>query len=250
MDDVGMGHVSIVALPADHGILGRESPTEKAVDALAGLTQTFPEEFEASFFRARGLLLLERRDEARRALKEALIRNPGFPPAEALLANLEGRSLDVGAGLSGGVKKGWREFWLEAYVASGRRDWKTAEAAYTTLIDLVRGDAKELYLGATAEFLLGRGLARLMAGSISKEKKVFLWTAQEDFVKARDRQPELLEPALLLAKTYCLLERYDMAELTLEDQYQGSPDARSSTASERLRSTRRPFALEPTASLA
>ena len=194
-----------------------ENPLREAVEVLAVLARAFPRRPEAHYYHARGLALLGRDADALEALEGALARNPEF--LEFLPARVLREELDGGPVEKPGSPDAWLErhpnaktwqVWLEAYRAAKEKRWEEAATSYGELIAL-EDDAGELYLGSSLDFRLGRGIALL-------EVKEY-WRAAEDFVVARQRWPNFLEPALLLARAYALAGNEDGIRTTFERLY-------------------------------
>ena len=81
--------------------------------------------------------------------------NSDFIPARVLEADLENKP-DPGVQETGS----WAKSWLAAHLATKDRRWKAANRAYGELVSrLDKGE--ELYLGASIEIRLARGIARL-----------------------------------------------------------------------------------------
>ncbi|MBI4584486.1 MAG: tetratricopeptide repeat protein [Planctomycetes bacterium] len=191
---------------------------ESVISGQENIAALFPQRPEAYYHRARALKIVGKEDEAKKALERALRCDPEFMPALILLETI----LEKGAGnhssnLARDTKKAipgrgkqaaWAEAWLKAHQAMVERRWTDAAEAYGKLMDLE--DAKgENYLGLSLEIRLGRGRARLSAKDYDG--------ALEDFGAARALWPDLVEPALLLGKTYFLKGDKERAENLFKD---------------------------------
>jgi tetratricopeptide (TPR) repeat protein len=189
---------------------------EKGISELDEAVELVPGRPDAHFHRARGLHSLGRVEEALKEVDCALDCDGSFFPAEALKSALLKQtktSSEIGA--NGAVSKGpaggsWGAAWFSANrgVAEGR--WEEAAGAYGQLIDLGIGGL-EPYLGASVEFRLGRGNARLEMGDVNG--------AILDFAAARDRWPAALEPAILLGKAWYLKGEKKQAQSAFEEAF-------------------------------
>ncbi|MBI4601306.1 MAG: tetratricopeptide repeat protein, partial [Planctomycetes bacterium] len=177
---------------------------------LARLESLLPGRFEAPFHRARALLLLGRTEEARAALRSSLARRPGFAPAKALLAEVEGRE----GGEAEPAGPAWGRHWTAAHRAFRERRWEEAARAYGEMVRLEERGG-ELFLGSAVETRLGRGIARLEAGDRSG--------AAQDFAAAAALWPRFLEPALLLAVACHRDGRAEVARRAFEEAYERAP---------------------------
>ncbi len=200
-------------------------PASEALLQLLEAAKIAPERPEAYYHLARCHQLLGEVEKALEAVERAIERDATFIPAVVLRTALLERkgiappdTLDAPAGIR---SVPWAEPWLAAHRATLKGDWKEAEAAYASLIRIERAGA-EAYLGASAEIYLGRGNARARIGN--------LIGAQEDFVTARARWREAIEPMLLLGETYQRLGHPNLAEETFRSLHEGTPFKDSTAA--------------------
>ncbi|MBI4582713.1 MAG: tetratricopeptide repeat protein [Planctomycetes bacterium] len=212
----------VMLLRGGFRVLSRElgrGPVERAVAALGEAEAIFPRRADAYYHRARGLLLLEKEAEAGEELERALACNPRLVPALLLRSelkerhgDLEGARLDQDWARAAG-EAGWGEAWPSARreIEAGR--WKEAAEAYGKLIKIERAGS-EMVLGSLVEALLGRGIARLEGEDFSE--------AIEDFLEAKIRMPDSIQPALLLGKAYYLMGRKGRAEEVFQELHQRS----------------------------
>ena len=166
---------------------------------------------------ARALLVLGRRDEAREALGRIPEDDPFYLPSTLLASEISSESAESDEGTypePGDISAPWLEAWTEAFRAVKVNDWERADEAYSRLLASLDPEATQrpgLYLEAR----LGRGWTRLMAKELDG--------AVEDFVAARERWPELDEPALLLGMTYWERGSKEIARKTFEARHAVSP---------------------------
>ncbi|MBI4601473.1 MAG: protein kinase [Planctomycetes bacterium] len=178
------------------------SEIEKAVEKLGELAKAAPDLAVARYHRARGLLFLQRKEEAFAELARALERDPGMVPARILRATLleqrgdrtgsEGelrRARESGAGPRA-------EAWIEAHLAEREARWKDAAAAYGRLVETQDNRPGADDEGFAIEARLGRGIARLRGREYG--------AALEDFARAEERWPWSTAPPLLRAMAYHL----------------------------------------------
>ncbi len=205
-----------IVFPDDFKLLhGEANPVAEAVEALKVLSATFPSRFEAPFYLARGEKLLGRKDEALEALETTLERNAGFVPARILKAELESRENAAALArslLDSYAAEDWQHVWARARLATRERRWSDAARDFEHLrisTELKPEGEQEVYVGASMDFRLERGLALLRAGEFLR--------AIEEFVIIRDREPDYMEPALLLGKSYYLYGDPRGAEETFEE---------------------------------
>ncbi|MBI4600389.1 MAG: tetratricopeptide repeat protein [Planctomycetes bacterium] len=192
-----------------------ERSVRESARALADLAASVPGGRDAHYQLARALRLLGDDEGARHAVRRALEIDPGFTPALALEAELEGRPFPPPEAASSESavppEADWKGPWLTTRASGGRRP-RPAERleAHDRLAAFARrrGDP---YIGFSLEVFLGRGAARLRAEDFEG--------AEEDFAVARHLAPGSLEPPLLLAKTYFLAGRPEEARRTLDRLY-------------------------------
>ncbi len=192
-----------------------ERSVREAARDLADLAASVPGGRDARYQLARALKLLGDPEGARQAVRRALETDPGFTPASALEAEIDGRPFAPPAERSSENASrpddDWKGPWLTARASGGRRP-RPAERleAHDRLAAFARRKG-EPYIGFSLEVFLGRGAARLGAEDFEG--------AEEDFAVARHLAPGSLEPHLLLAKTYFLAGRPEEARRTLDRLY-------------------------------
>ncbi len=194
----------------------------KAVQDLAAAAERVPARPEAGYHRAQALALLRKDDEAIQALDRVLRSEPSFVPARILRARLSGETvnekrIEDWSRASQGVS--WASSWLDAYRAARRAEERVAnrdlEQTKKRWLEVARafdhlarmeGPGNELFLGSSIETRLAKGAALLAAGALDE--------AEVAFVELRALWPTLLEPWLLLGKTYFRGGRPSRAEAT------------------------------------
>jgi tetratricopeptide (TPR) repeat protein len=138
---------------------------EEVLLDLESAVGDLPGRIDARYCRARGLWLLERKDEALGELNAVLQRRPDFVPAIYLRAVIAGEGDEMLKELkersSSTVGNPWRA-WIQAAAAMRRLRWKEAARAYGDLIAEEAGG--EIYPGSTIEHRLRRGTAALHSG--------------------------------------------------------------------------------------
>src|SRR5688572_16527972 len=145
------------------------SPAAAAIRDSKRAEGILPERPEAYYFCALGWLLLDRGEMAISELEKALQFDVGFVPAQVLLGNFKNSSLDRRKELMNETYSGapgWEQQWLAARESMQGQNWKSCAAAYSTLLRESSG-GREPYLGASAEFCLGKGRALLEDGNLS-----------------------------------------------------------------------------------
>ncbi len=187
---------------------GASGSVDRALETLEKAEGLIPGRPEAYYFRARGLWLVGRREEALRELEVATARHPAFIPAQLLRRSIAGEGREgfqvflSSAEKSGGVHS-WPMAWLEATEASSRGQWTEAVAAYGKLLDLEQGTG-EPFTGFTLEARLGRGIAHLAAGEHV--------LAAGDFLRAEEEWRSAPAPSLLLGEAYLKMGDTQRAE--------------------------------------
>jgi tetratricopeptide (TPR) repeat protein/predicted Ser/Thr protein kinase len=185
----------------------------------------FPDRMDARYFRAKGLRLLGRTDEASRELEEALSRDSSFVPALALRGSIGG---ELDATLESIIAQGtadpsrpigWGAIWARAVSAERHGDWEGAIAAYD---DLVAMDAqREPYPGSAVEHLLRRGIARLLPGKYL--------AAALDFQAAQTRAKldwgGFIEPTILLGRALYMIPSEELGDTVLSQALGGESTA-------------------------
>jgi tetratricopeptide (TPR) repeat protein len=176
---------------------------EEVVTDLTRAVEDLPERFEGYYYRAKGRKLLGDNAGAIGDLRECLGRNPGFSPAKALLADLEGPA----DGREGPTRPPppdgsdhWSGAWLRAHRAMQEENWKEAAPAYGELLAFEEGMKGEIFLGSSIENLIERGVARLQTSDF-EDAKLDFWAAR---TLSQRLWGDFLEPLLLLGKVYFL----------------------------------------------
>ncbi len=200
--------------PYETTVLGKvwRRSIEDAVDELEESANLLPRRPDAYFYRARGLLLLDRQEEAQKELQRALSSDSEFVPARVLLAQPKESTPDIE---SISMKDDWSVFWMEAHEAMREKAWAKAADAYGKLLywHKTRGP---LYIGASMEIRIKRGIALLELEEFER--------AEEEFIAARESWGGFFEPWLLLGKAYYLDGEEDMATRTFEDLFEIAED--------------------------
>jgi len=193
-------------------------PVEEALNELQRAIQEYPEKPDAHYHRARALLLKGRGDLALEELDRAIRCDGDFIPAIALRDAILEKPGDW-EGILQRIQLGsahWREAWRVAHVATLKKRWKAAAGAYTVLLRKEK-EGEGAFLGSSIQTLLGRGRAFLRRALLEGRDSggashYFFSRAIEDFSAARWRWEDLIEPDLLLGKTYSLMGERERAE--------------------------------------
>ncbi len=197
-------------------------PVEEALLDLQEAVAEFPERPDGHYHMARALLLLGRREQALSALESAIRWDQNFIPAvtlrDVLLEKPEEEKVSPGGQDSRDLAAltGWRDAWSEAHRAMVRKDWERAAEAYTALLKIER-EKEEPFLGASIQALLGRGRAFLRLAFLGG--KEYFGRAIGDFQAAQFQWKDLIEPDLLLGKTFHLNGHPDWAKDVFEGLY-------------------------------
>ena len=178
----------------------RSDPVADAVAQLTHAIEQGPRRPDGLYHRARARRLLGDRAGALADLDAALVLDPSFVPALALRDALHEESGETrsstqsgSAARSGASALDWRSAWSLAHRSMLRGEWAIAAGGFSAILDAEERGA-EPYLGAAVEARLGRGRMRLEDGNLDG--------AVRDFSAAQALWSSLLEPSLLLGKTY------------------------------------------------
>ncbi len=210
---------------------GRITPEQRILEALDGLESCgayTSDRVDHIYHRARGFSMLGRPQAALDELAALLASRPDFFPARALRAAilrrrgdqaLADRELQIGHATA----PPWGAAWFEGRQALFAEDWPRAVEAYKRL-DLE--DVADLFLGADFEVLMARGIARFESGDNDG--------AIRDFLRAVDRWPSAIGPAILIGRAYAAQKNFDEMIRWLEEYWQSipTPEAREDFAFE------------------
>lgn len=198
--------------PAHIGVGGDRDPVAEAVEELARIAESVSGKPDAYYYRVRGLLLLERTEDAWTEVNDAVQRHPDFVPLRILRSfALEIRGDQAGAGRErelglGYATSTWEKAWIAANDAFADRRWLDAERAYKRLIDEAVEPGKP-FVGAAIEAHLGRGMALLELEEFAD--------ALIEFGIVADQCRDAVDPFLLRAKTHYLMGEKEKAEQIL-----------------------------------
>jgi tetratricopeptide (TPR) repeat protein len=213
------GEVFRPGFPRDAFGRGDRRPVETAVEELEAAAKAVPRRPDAPYYLARALLLLDRTDDALRALDLAAEAEPQFVPALVLRADVLKRrgDRDAAKALAEQAEQAARgtlaDAWLAARRLERRRQWQEARAAFDLLLQ-PESTGRELYVGAGVEARIGRAVARLEGRDLGG--------ALADLGVARFLWPESVEPGLIEAKAYYLLDERQKAAGLLADLHEGA----------------------------
>ncbi len=181
--------------------IGGSDVVTEAMEDLQELSLRVPEQPEAYYHLARGLIAVGRSDDAVQQLERALAADSTFVPAAALHAEVTRRKDYDAARLAGG----WIEPWRTAQRLAWQRDPEGKEKAETAVSELIaRFETDEPpYTGFLTECYLLRAKIRLELRNYD--------LAAEDCVFARALHPKGPASELLLGRIYLASGRPDAA---------------------------------------
>ncbi|HAK93680.1 MAG TPA: hypothetical protein DCM87_01400 [Planctomycetes bacterium] len=193
---------------------GSRDRIERALTDLRKAAAILPGRPDARYHRARGLLILQCKEDALREIEALRAVSPGFEPGRTLQASILARAgaqkqTATAPAASFGEESSWARDWLDAWQSLGDRRHREAAAALTRLIAGTRDT--EPYAGFGLEARLARGMALLQAQEHD--------AAIRDFAAACDRWPRAIAPALLLARAYLLKGDEKAARVWLQALY-------------------------------
>jgi serine/threonine protein kinase/Tfp pilus assembly protein PilF len=181
---------------------------EEAMSNLSEAARVLPYPAVAHYYHAKALLLLGRDEEALQVLDAAVAIDQRFVPA----ALLRGLLLEKLEGSGSPLKElevrfeedphSWGKDWVEAHREAREGHWGEAAQAFGKLLEFP--GTEEVFLGASIEILLARGLAFLEAKDYTR--------GILDFRAAEVLWPEAVEPLLLKGKAYHLLGMREAVE--------------------------------------